>query len=716
MPLGRMVVTMEPSTRTLALPDATSRGRVFLPELQALRTLAVMLVVLYHLWPSYLQGGYIGVDVFFVISGYLISAHIIRGVTGGTRFSLTAFYVRRIRRLLPAALAVLAVVAIATALWAPQTTWNDTGEQVVASAFYVENWALLFNAVDYLGAAADSSPVQHYWSLSVEEQFYLFWPVLIMLGWWLVRRFARRPRRELLMISTGLLLALSLAYSIWATYDDQATAYFNSLTRVWEFAAGASLAVLLPSLRIPRGVAIALGWLGLAAITMAAVLFTGGSPFPGWIALLPVLGTVAVIAGGSVDGPASLAPVMRLRPVQWAGDISYSIYLWHWPLIVLVPVILRHPLDTPLKVAVLVASLAIAWASKVFIEDPLRDGPLPWRRTAASPRKRQVFVAALAGMVVVSLLGGAMWAASETRIAAGTAALDAIGDPLTVPCLGAAALAASASCTDDATAKVVPDPLIARRSLSGENCQQNGGSVAVLRCTFGDESAGLKVALAGDSHASQWLGPLKLVAARNGWRLETYLRSGCFLQELPDSANGSDQRCATWNRAVEKDLVAGHYDVLLVSARSSVIGGGPKTVEQQQADATRMRAAWGKVVGAGTEVIVIRDIPQPANDGVYDAPTCVLEHADAYERCVTSEKGSLVPDPQLAAAKDLHGVAVLDATNSFCQDGRCPIVIGGVLVYGDGNHMTGLYAQTLAPALDALLQTRLAELGITPKV
>ncbi|MET0724723.1 MAG: acyltransferase, partial [Leifsonia sp.] len=202
----------------VASPARTRAPSGFLPEIQALRTVAVMLVVVYHLWPAYLPGGYIGVDVFFVISGYLITAHIVREVVDKGSFTLRGFYVRRIRRLLPAALVVLAIVGLATFLWAPMTLWNDTGKQIVASAFYVENWALVANSVDYLGAAVDSSPVQHFWSLSVEEQFYLVWPILIATAWLVLRRLRRgasRNRLGMILVAIG---AASLVFSIIATY------------------------------------------------------------------------------------------------------------------------------------------------------------------------------------------------------------------------------------------------------------------------------------------------------------------------------------------------------------------------------------------------------------------------------------------------------------------------------------------------------------------
>ncbi|MEL4320449.1 acyltransferase family protein [Leifsonia sp. YIM 134122] len=695
---------MRPSTMEAEAPRTTTTRDGRLPELQALRTVAVLLVVLYHLWPAYLQGGYVGVDVFLVISGYLISSHIMRGVVERGSFSLTDFYVRRIRRLLPAALVVLMVVGITTLIWMPQTTWNDTGQQIVASAFYVENWALVANSVDYLGAAASDSSVQHYWSLSVEEQFYLVWPLLLLLSWALLRRANRSATRRSLGLVVGIVGAASLLFSILSTDADQASAYFNTFGRIWEFAAGALLAVFLPLVRLRPWQGILSTWVGLAAILFTAVVYTSTTPFPGWTALLPVFGAAAVIAGGSPPGRFSLAPAMRWRPVQVVGDISYSVYLWHWPLIVIVPVVLQQPLGGPLKVAILIASLGVGWLSKRFLEDPLRAGPLPWRRAAGEPRRRTIFIGALCGMLIVSSVGGVAWASSSARIASAESAMKSLGDPLTIECFGASALADSGACpssSDTSGDEIYPDPLIARRPTSA-GCQQANGSDAVRSCDFGSSSsAAPRVALAGDSHASQWLAPLSVIADDEGWHLETFLRAGCFLQVLPAGANGSERRCSDWNAKALREIVAGHFDVVFVSARSTLVGGGAKPVEQQKAEAARMRAAWAPVIAGGARVVVLRDIAQPSNGGIYDAPTCVLEneHSDAAAVCSVARERAIVPDPQVLAAQNEGSVDVIDMNDFLCTADRCSTIVGDVLVYGDGNHLTALYATTLAPYL-----------------
>ncbi|MBC7723894.1 MAG: acyltransferase [Burkholderiaceae bacterium] len=682
----------------------------FQPELQALRALAVTVVVVYHLWPGYLPGGYIGVDVFFAISGYLMTKHIVAGVTGGRGFTLAAFYTRRIRRLLPASLFVLSVVAVLTLVFASPISWIDSGVHIVASALYVENWALLINSVDYLGAGTATIPTQHFWSLSVEEQFYLVWPILLIAAWALARRL--RPARPSQAVIVGVIAVVGVAsfiYSVLATAFDQPSAYFNTLTRMWEFAAGGALALALPRLRIPGRVAIALTWVGLAVIVTATLVYTDQSPFPGSIALVPIIATLAVIAGGDVPGRMSLASVIRSRPVQFLGDISYSVYLWHWPLIVLLPAIIDRPSNGTIKIAILVLSVALAWLSKRYIEDPFRaDGGL---RRRAVPRPRRagvVFGAAAAGMVVVSLVGGSAWAVAQTRVAAADASLASLGPLSTMPCFGAADLAGDCVGATTTGNAVYPDPLIARENTGSAGCQQSSGSSDILSCSFGSTAPGsLRVALAGDSHAGQWLSAMKGAANLGGWSLATYLRSGCGIAVAAERGIGGQARCADWNTAVIQKIIEERYDVVVVSLRSSKVGGGSFTSGELTSSAAAISRAWKRFADAGIRVVAIRDTPQPVSAGIFDLPSCVETAGPAaLAECTISQDTALVPDAQVEASA-LVKVPVVDMTDRFCRDGKCPPIIGHALVYSDGHHMTAVYSQTLAPYLAERIETAL---------
>ena len=682
----------------------------FRPELQALRALAVAVVVIYHLWPAYLPGGYVGVDVFFAISGYLMTAHIVRGIMDNRGFTLRSFYVRRIRRLLPASLLVLLVVGVLTLIFSSPISWIETGKHIVSSAFYVENWALLLNSVDYLGAGSGTIPTQHFWSLSVEEQFYLVWPILLIAGLALARRRRWSPIATL-SVAIAVVGVASLAYSVAATAFDQPTAYFNTLTRIWEFAAGGALALALPRLRIPHVLSLALTWLGLLVIAVSSLVYTDLSPFPGWIALVPVVATLAVITGGDEGGRGSAMPLLRWRPVQFLGDISYSVYLWHWPLIVLLPDILDRPVDGPAKVGILVASIILAWLSKKYVEDPFRaDGGQGPGRVGRSGSHLPVFAAAAAGMVIVSLVGGAGWASAQGRVASAEASLAALPPIDTMACFGAPDLVGDCGSEPDLPDAVYPDPLIARQDTGSSGCQQSSTVADVLSCEFGNrESPALRVALAGDSHAGQWLAAMRGAADRGEWSLDTFLRSGCGLSVAAERGVGGQARCADWNADVLDRLVKGGYDLVVVSVRSSRVGGGSLTASEADAEAAAIGRAWEVLERAGISVVAIRDTPQPVSAGIFDLPECVDSATDAARECSFDEDTALVTDPQVEATQRIPATRLVDMSRYFCTDGVCPPVVGRALVYSDGHHITATYSESLAGFLGEEIDAALAE-------
>ena len=372
------------------------------PEIQALRAVAIGCVVAYHFWPAVLPAGFVGVDVFFVVSGFLITGLLLRDVERFDRVRLRNFYLRRIRRILPAALVVLTLSAVATLVFVPRIEWRPFLQQILSSALYVENWHLARDSQMPARSDLESTPAQHFWSLSVEEQFYLVWPLLIILALWSAARSGRR-RLEIVAVVLTVTTIASFVHGALLTMEDHNLAYFSTLARAWEFGVGGLLA-LVPQVvgeRLRRTRALA-GWVGLAAITVSALTFTDGDVFPGSIALLPVLGTSAVIWGGMPRAALSLAPVAALRPVQWFGGISYSLYLWHWPIIMFTPYITGRPSEAPVMVLLLVLSIAVADASKRWIEDPFRAPSTPAPRLPAG-RVRLIGVASAAAAAVIVL-------------------------------------------------------------------------------------------------------------------------------------------------------------------------------------------------------------------------------------------------------------------------------------------------------------------------
>ncbi|MFE4975535.1 acyltransferase family protein [Kitasatospora sp. NPDC056651] len=382
-------------------PHAPGRLRPggFRPDVQALRALAVSLVVLNHLWPARLTGGYVGVDVFFVISGYLISTHLLREIENTGRIRIARFYARRVRRLLPAAFLVLICVVVAAFLVVPHDRWAAYGHQVMAGALYGENWLLTAEFWSRPVDFTEFTAVTSYWSLSVEEQFYLCWPVVLLL---LFRM--RTPRMRCTSVAAvGL---ASLAGCVYLTTVDRGPAYFVTPIRVWEFVIGTLVALGGQRLVLSRAAAQAASLLGFAAIIGSAVLFTGATEFPGATALIPTVGAGLVIAAGAEPGRRWHTAVTSSAPVQLLGGISYSLYLWHWPLVVLVPLAVPGgALTLSMRLGILGVSLVLAHLSTRLVEDPVRT----WPRLARDVRL--TFAGMVAGMAVVCLAaGGLLWA------------------------------------------------------------------------------------------------------------------------------------------------------------------------------------------------------------------------------------------------------------------------------------------------------------------
>ncbi|WP_395245817.1 acyltransferase family protein [Agromyces sp. MMS24-K17] len=359
------------------------------------------------------------------MSGFLITAHLLREADRTGRISLRTFYLRRARRILPAATAVLVVVSALTLLLVPVRQWTAWFREIVASALYVENWQLLIASQDPATADLRSTPVQHYWSLSVEEQFYLVWPLLIILALWLAARRGTDASRWMLLVLVPVSVA-SFALSLALTADDHNLAYFSTLARAWEFGAGAILAVVLArrgaaggleAAGVPGrrdGLRAAAAWAGLAAVVLPIVLFTDAEAFPGAVVLLPVVGTAVVILVGMPRTAWSPARAMALRPVQWTGDVSYSLYLWHWPVLMFAPYLTGMPSPPWLMVLLVALSFAIAGASKRWIEDPFR------RRAGRVPVGRPAVLlgAVSVGMAAVLTAGAiAPGVAAEHRLA-----------------------------------------------------------------------------------------------------------------------------------------------------------------------------------------------------------------------------------------------------------------------------------------------------------
>ena len=673
------------------------------PEIQALRAIAVATVAVYHFWPHLLPGGYIGVDVFFVISGFLITTLLLKEVDRTGSVSMAQFWARRARRILPAALFVLIVSALVTVAFVPFSRWEQFFAEMQASTTYAQNWHLAAAAVDY--SAADNAPtaLQHYWSLSAEEQFYLVWPALILLAA-VAMRISRRHkagRRPIALVLATLTIA-SLAYGIYDTQADAATAYFITPTRAWEFGLGGLLALVQPLDNGPQGVRSAMSWLGLVAIAIAAAGFSSATPFPGVAALVPVLGAIVFILAGAPAHRTSLTPVLATRPVQFVGDVSYGVYLWHWPLLIVAPFVLGRALDTPTKVVILVLTLIASWLTKLLIEDPVRHGPL---LTTRKPRWTLGLTAVATGLVMAVALGGS--SVVHARIARDDRAAAAVlaGNP---KCFGAAARDAANPCENPKLKySVVPSPAAAAGRPNAP-CTITAVTPMTI-CEFGvpRRKATATIALVGDSHAGHWRAAVAVTARRRGWHGISITRSGCPLSRtVKELRRQLIQPCIAWNRTVPRWL-ARHPSIhtLFVAYETGQKWRVPSGRSAWEAEVAGFERAWKALPRSIQHIVVLHDTPKVRET----TSTCIERATDQHRvpgrACAVPRREAFDRDAQAAAAKRLGSkrVQVVDMTRFICDRTRCYPVVGGALVYKDTHHLTVVFATTLGPFLDQSL-------------
>ena len=690
---GRRIETAE--------AEAFSDRRGIRPEIQALRAVAVALVVGWHLWPDAVPGGFVGVDVFFVISGFLITTLLMRELRETGRVSLRGFWARRARRILPAALTVLAACAGATALVVPVTDWAQFFGDLRASALYVQNWHLATRAVDYFAASEGPSPVQHFWSLAVEEQFYLVWPLVVLAA-------VRTRRRWALPVALGAIAAGSVAYGILHTASHPADAYFATTTRGWELAAGALLALAPQRERSPVMARALLGWAGFGAIAVAALAYDDGTPFPGVAAVLPVLGAVAVIRAGAPEGRPALTPLLRAVPLQRLGDLSYAVYLWHWPLIVLAPYALGHALDTTTRLVIIMLTLVLSLVSKVLVEDPIRRG-----RALAGRRTRWTFAAAAAATVAVVLLTTAGTGHVQAQIRA-----DAQATARTLQhkphCFGAAARDPRRTCVNPKLRRtVVPTPVQAPK-MANAPCGVVETRGRVRACAFGaDAGPGVRtVALIGDSHASHWRSAMAALVKAEGWRGLSVTHTSCPYSAatavIPQPGRGE---CLEWKRDVRRWLGAHpEIDTVFFGEHSGGEVVAPPGKGQWTAQVDGYADAWRALPPTVKHVLVFRDTPKMRSATMACVQRALDKRLDAGRACAQPRGRALEPDPAAVAAAHARrsGVATIDLTRLLCDARRCFPVVGGALVYKDIHHLTSVFAATLGP----YVQRRVEALGL----
>ena len=673
--------------RTVELPviRAVPAPRRFRPDIEGLRAVAVVTVVLSHSGLA-LTGGYVGVDVFFVISGFLITHQLADELRRRHRIDLARFYARRFRRIVPAATLVLLATLGASWLWVSPLRLPAITLDAVFAAVSGINWRLAANGTDYFQATAPPSPLQHYWSLSVEEQFYAVWPLLLVASALLLGRHLGRVRAV-----AGTLVALigvSCWLSVTVTATSQPWAYFGSQTRAWELALGALVAVTARTwTRLPGRVAAILSWAGLASIGYAAVTFTGQTLYPGALAAVPVVGAALVVAGGCAGPTGGAETVLGLRLMQAGGRISYSWYLWHWPVLLLLPLALDRPAEPLVDLAAIGVSLVLATLTHRFVEEPFRR-----RATLVHYPQRGIIIGS--GLVGISV--AAALVLGSAVVVPGTTGLPAVSVALSP----AAVVAATTARTLPANLTPPLDGALRDQANSRTCFTDYFGTrpTTTPECVFGDPAGAKTLVLLGDSHAAQWAGPIFAWGRQNHWKVWFLAKSSCQAGNYPDYVVPALHRvyteCNAWRAAALEFVAAIRPQVVVIGALSKGITIRP----EGQAQTTR------QLRGAGAKVLYIADNPYMG----IDPPSCLAQYPTDIQRCSVPRTAAGLDAP--ARLAEIQGTLdgggqVWDPIPYLCAD-VCPAVIGDIGVYKDESHLTNTFTTSLLPQLGPVL-TRL---------
>jgi peptidoglycan/LPS O-acetylase OafA/YrhL len=731
----RYEVVVLHQARSVSPSEGVQDGRFakpgFRPDIEGLRAVAVSAVVLFHADIPGVGGGYIGVDLFFVISGFLITGLLWREANAAGTVRLRSFYGARARRLLPASAAVGVVIAIASALLLPSLQARSVFGDGIASALYVGNYWFLLQGVDYLAPVMPPSPYEHYWSLGVEEQFYLVWPAMILGIAWLIRRVRRRTRAEATssprpyVIVLAVVAAVSFALSLAITYVVPALAFFSLPTRAWQLAVGGLVALTVGRWRrLPARSAATLGWAGLVVILLGCTLLSRTTLYPGTAALVPTLGAMLVIGAGCALPSGGCGRVLALSPMQAVGRWSYSWYLWHWPLLLFAPLLLGRPLGLTGRLAVVVVALGLAVLTLHLIENPLRFAA-PIRRSPMASLALGGAVTAIAVCVCVALVAvvhvpigrGAPAAPLTIATAAPPTGLDVgAADPAIQSAFEQVRAAVSASALPTAVPSNLQPSLsnaadeLASLFLGG--CMRAGTQGGQPECATGDTASATTVALVGDSHAAMWNPAFQQVAQQRRWRLETLTKAACPLLDLPDPnpIRRLVSQCEPWRDQILSRLRAERPRLVVVSMwRGYVAGHGgfvPGFTSYDAAWLDSLTRMVHDLRATGASVLVLGPIPDPHES----VPICVSGHLDNATACSLS-RSAAVNASGIAAestATEAAGGHYANLSDLFCGADRCPVIVGNTLVYFDWTHVTFEYSRQLAPVMEALADRALA--------
>jgi peptidoglycan/LPS O-acetylase OafA/YrhL len=670
--------------------------RRFRPDIQGLRAVAILLVVLYHADVPGLWGGYVGVDVFFVISGYLITGQLVAEAVKTGRISLVQFYLKRVRRLLPSAVLVIVVTLCVARIFAPPLFSLSLSVDGIFAGLYVLNYRLAAEGVNYQNAGAAPSAFQHFWSLGVEEQFYVFWPLLIIAAMVLTRRWWP----DLLPVMFLVVIAVSLYISQYLLATDAPMSYFSVESRAWEFGVGAIVALASGLLaRVPSRIRACLLVAGLALVIGVGFSYNAATQFPGVHAVVPVLGTALVISAGCGERLRAEV-ILGNRVMQWLGKVSYPWYLWHWPVLILAPYIWpRVTFTWPADLGLVVLSLIPAAAMYYALEIPIRK----WKF------RRTVWAAAGLALMGAAVVTGTLIDSNVSTLLAATSP-----PPATAPPTAAKNAARSGAVVDPfastlTSGPVTPSVLKAASDTPGypADCIVPYAATTSPECLIGQYGSATsapvgtnRVVLLGDSHAGEWYPDVYGIAHENGWDTEVLNKEGCPLASITvenSAVDGPYSQCDQWRANMLQRLLSEPKPKIIFIA----------SLNYYTSDNAYLASGWKKTIQAlqaiGAPIVYLRDTPYPN----YDVPTCVSGALSDWAKCSFSRNIAYHPDPLMSGTAASHGLAArINVDQYLCPtaDAKCPAVLAGVLLYRDNSHVTNTAMSMLLPVVQEQLR------------
>ncbi|MFZ1175187.1 MAG: acyltransferase family protein [Mycobacterium sp.] len=691
-------------------------------DLDGLRGIAIALVAMFHIWFGRVSGG---VDVFLALSGFFFGGKIIRAALNpAVSLSPKAEVIRLVRRLVPALVVVLAGCALLTILVQPQTRWETFADQSLASLGYYQNWELANTASDYLRAGEAVSPLQHIWSMSVQGQFYIGFLLLVALCAYLLQRLFRGPRapylRTLFLVVLTALTVASFVYAIFAHQDNQASAYYNTFARGWELLLGALVGALVPYVRWPMWLRAGLATVALAAVVSCGALIDGVKEFPGPWALVPVGATMLMILAGANlqndSGDSERMPLpnrlLAAGPLVTLGAMAYSLYLWHWPLLIFWLSYTGHRHANFVEgTAVLLVSGLLAYLTTRLVEDPLRyrasrrtaspasapsapSAPVvPW--LARLPRPTMALGSAIVLLGVTLTATSFTWRQHVTVLRSAGKELSVLNQQ-DYP--GARALTEHVRVP---TLPMRPTVLEIKEDLpasTSDGCISDFVNPSVVNCTYGDVAATRTIALAGGSHAEHWLPALDLLGKLHHFKVVTYLKMGCPLstEEVPliMGNNAAYPQCREWVERTMAKLVADGPDYVFTTSTR------PWNIKPGDVMPATYIGIWQTFSDNNIPVLAMRDTPWLVKGGKPLDPADCLAKRGSPQSCGAKRSDVLADhNPTLDFIPQFPLLKPLDMSDAICRPDVCRAVEGNVLIYHGAHHLSPTYVRTMTNEL-----------------